>query len=278
MRRLFILGLLSLACGAPQSLYAAAYDNFARGMSANNIADNDAAISAFTSALGSGDLSTALRPNAYVGRAIAYARKGNCVAARSDVEAALALKPAYLEARTLHADLNLCLGQFAPALAELTALLALQPDAGLYRIRGQVRWRTGDFSGAAADFAQLVYLEPTYAYGAIWLAVAEARTGAFDVAQLKHAMSSVDDDEWPAPILHFMAGQTKPETVDAAAARGEAQTVIKQKCEADFYLAEWSIDRGDIPAARSRLNSAVASCPHTFIEYSGAKIELARLN
>jgi lipoprotein NlpI len=277
MRWLLIPGLLLLVSGTTTGLRAAAYDDFARGMSANNIGDSDAAIAAFSSALGAGDLSTALRPNAYVGRAIAYARKENCVAARSDAEAALALRPAYFEAQVLHADFNLCLGQFAAALTELTALIAVQPDAELYRIRGQTRWSTGDFPGAAADFGQFVNLEPRYAYGIIWLAVAQARTGAFDVAQLKHTMSSLDGDDWPAPILHFMAGQSTSETVDAAAARGDGQTVVHQKCEADFYLAEWSIDHGDIPAARPRLNSAVASCPHTFVEYAGAKIELARL-
>lgn len=271
--------LIAIICAAvPAAALASGYDDFARGMSANNIGDSDAAIAAFSLALDSGDLNTALRPNAYVGRAIAYARKEKCVEARSDVEAALALKPEYLQAKTLHANMNLCLGQFAPALAELTALIAHEPDAGLYSLRGQVYWRSGDFSGAAADFAQLVNLQPTNAYGAIWLAIAAARVGTFNSEQLKHAVSSLDEDHWPSPILHFLAGQTTLESVDAAAAHGDAQTVIQQKCEADFYLAEWSIDRGDTPAAKPRLNSAAASCPHTFVEYAGAKIELRRLN
>jgi hypothetical protein len=53
--------------------------------------------------------------------------------------------------------------------------------------------------------------------------------------------------------------------------------IAGQKCEADFYLAEWHIARGDTAAAKPLIVSALAGCPPNFIERLGAKAEAERL-
>ena len=275
MPRFFQVAMLLFVCGGNAS--AAAYDDFARGLAANQQQDSATAIPAFTAALSAGDLNASLKPNAYHGRGLAYIRTENCAAARSDAEAALALKPDYNAARWLHAGANECLGQFASALEEYSALLAAEPVAGAYRIRGNLRWITGDFSGAVADFVQVVKLAPNYAYGVIWLALTQTRAGAFNAGEISHASSELDADEWPAPILALFIGKSTPEAVAAVAARGKGQVAIDQKCEADFYSAEWLLGRGDAAGARTLLTSAATNCPHTFVEYRDARIELARL-
>jgi lipoprotein NlpI len=65
--------------------------------------------------------------------------------------------------------------------------------------------------------------------------------------------------------------------VYTAAADGEAEQQRDQKCEADFYIGEWTLADADSAAALSSLKSAAAACPHNFIEFSGAQSELKRM-
>jgi hypothetical protein len=50
-----------------------------------------------------------------------------------------------------------------------------------------------------------------------------------------------------------------------------------ERCEAQFYIAEWELTRSDHPAAIKRLSDAVEICPKNFIEYPAARAELKRL-
>ena len=50
-----------------------------------------------------------------------------------------------------------------------------------------------------------------------------------------------------------------------------------QRCEADFYIAEWRLLRDDKETARELFERAVSECPHSFIEYEMAPVELKRL-
>ena len=77
-----------VAVGASSAL-AAGYDDFSRGVNANNRGDADAAISAFTAALAAGDLAPGYVPNAHFGRARAYLQKDKCAEALADLDAAL---------------------------------------------------------------------------------------------------------------------------------------------------------------------------------------------
>lgn len=47
--------------------------------------------------------------------------------------------------------------------------------------------------------------------------------------------------------------------------------------EATFYVGEWYLFAGATQEARRRFETALASCPATFIEYHGARGELSKL-
>ncbi len=262
------------ACGHAM---AAGYDDFAHGVSANNIGDSDAAIAFFTSALSAGDLSPALQPVAHLGRGSAYLRKGKCTDAASDAAAAIAAKPDLWDAKALHAAASACLGQFDAALADYAAVLAVRPSFGSWFARGLIHWRTGDFAAAAADLRQAARLEPKHAYNALWLALVSARGGAPDEAGARAAIDRIDSDDWPAPLLALYADLAKPEDVDARAAKGSGVSLIGQRCEADFYIAEWRLAHNDSAGAKPLLENAVAHCPRDFIERDSARFELTRV-
>jgi lipoprotein NlpI len=61
------------------------------------------------------------------------------------------------------------------------------------------------------------------------------------------------------------------EDLDAAATDND------QKCEANFYVGEWHLLKGDVVAARKRFEQALGSCPSNFIERAMTEIEAKRL-
>jgi rhomboid protease GluP len=61
------------------------------------------------------------------------------------------------------------------------------------------------------------------------------------------------------------------EELDAAAADND------QKCEANFYVGEWHLLKGDVASARKRFEQAFGGCPLNLIERDMAEIEAKRL-
>jgi lipoprotein NlpI len=276
MLRRFLVCSLLLLIGMATAV-AAGYDDFARGLSANNRGDADQAITSFTVALKAGDLNSKLVPVAYVQRAIAYTRKAECALAVSDLTEAIKLRPDYLEAYGLRGYANECTGDGAAAVADYTQAITIKPNAEFYAVRGQARWSAGDFAGAVDDLAQGVKLVPKATYWVLWQAMAQTRAGTFDANGLADEISALDLDGWPDPVLDLYRGKSKPEDVARAAGVGDAKAVTGQRCEANFYTAEWWLAGHNEMAARPLLLDARANCPHDFVEYFFTNVELKRL-
>jgi lipoprotein NlpI len=275
MKRFLLSLVLPLLCATAAA--AAAYDDFTRGVSANLRGDTDLAIASFTAALNAGDLSPNLLPAAYLGRANALLEKGRCDDALKDTDLALAQKPGSIDVLQVRAAVHLCLGKTSDAIADYSAILAKQPNGDMYRASGIVRWRAGDYAGAAGDFMQASRLRPRDPYSVLWLAVAEARGGTLDTAQVKAAMAHIDDDDWPGPAIAVYLGTQTPDQALAAASKEDEDKRAGSVCEANFYSAEWYLSRGDTVSAKPLLDNAFASCPHNYLEYGLAKLERGRM-
>ena len=262
---------------------AASYDDLTRGYTLNRAGDSDHAIEAFTAALAAGDLAATYVPSAFYGRAGAYARKGMCAQAEADLDNALKLRPAYLEAITLRANVRDCQQKYEDARADFDAAIKLAPTTGLYRIRGRFFWNHAKYDSAAADFLQAVDVAPTNAYyGAqrgytlLWYAISAARAGSIDTALFAKRVDNADVDGWPEPLLDYFLGKMKPEDVLARAARGDGPIPAQQKCEAEFYLGEWKLGH-NVSGGKDLIQQAEKECPPNFVEYSAARTELKRL-
>jgi lipoprotein NlpI len=271
LRRAAIAMVLAVACPA----FAAGYDDYMRGVEAMHASQYDPAIAAFTSALNAGDLADAYVPSARVYRARAYLAKGQCATALGDLDEAIKLKAGNLEALLLRVGALRCLDRKDEALADLNMIVALSPMAGHYRTRGLFRWTSGQFADAAGDFAESSRLDRKSAYSALWYAISAARTGSLDQDKFAKLVSDLDVDGWPMPLLDFFRGRADTDEVYRKAADDAA--AAEQKCEADFYIAEWRLTHGDAPAAKSLLQQAVNECPHDFIEYGAALTDLRRV-
>lgn len=275
----FAVALFGLAITAN----AASYDDFMRGYAQSRAGDLDHAIEAFSAALQAGDLAANYVPAAYFGRATAYARKGQCALAEVDLNSALKLRPVYLEAVVLRANVRDCQEKYEDARADFDAAIKLNPASELYDGRARFFWRHAKFDSAAADFLQSFDLAPTNNYyGArrgfplLWYAISAVRAGGFDATVFAQRVDKADLYDWPQPLLANFLGKLSIEQVYAKAARGDGVVPAQQKCEADFYLGEWQIGHAD-PAGKSRLQQAHDECPHNFVEFHASQTELKRL-
>ncbi|MGA7673760.1 MAG: hypothetical protein WCA78_01785 [Rhizomicrobium sp.] len=276
MKRVFAAALLFAAGPA----LAAGYDDFSRGVNANNRGDADTAISSFTAALNASDLAPGYVPNAYFGRARAYLRKDKCAEALSDLDATITLKADNVDAYILRAAANACLSKPDAALSDFNVAVGLRPSAAVYEAFASFQWNYGFFAQAAENYAQAAKLavkdSPHRPYILLWYAVSADRAGTLDQVKFAADVSALDFDDWPAPILDFYRGKATVDQVTREAASSDAQTATDQKCEADFYIGEWQLARKNPDAAKPLLQAAVSECPQNFIEYFAAKVELKR--
>jgi lipoprotein NlpI len=257
--------------------FAAAYDDFARGISANLQGDNAQAVISFSAAIAAGDLNATLLPAAYRGRGLANLRLGQCKSAIADLNEFTRLKPGDVQGLELRAEAFACAGEFSAAESDLTQVIVARPERGAFWNRGRIRWRMKQFAGAADDFAHVVELEPENGFAVLWLELSRARGGALDPKVGEHDLHELDSNDWPAPLIKLFLGDAKPENISTAALHGDADKVINQQCEADFYIAEWWLARNDTASAKPLLESAYQKCPKNFIEYAEARFELGTL-
>ena len=65
--------------------------------------------------------------------------------------------------------------------------------------------------------------------------------------------------------------------VASAANEGDPSRLVERVCDADFYVAEADLIRGDAAAAKPLFQRAADKCPFASFERMGATAELMRL-
>jgi tetratricopeptide (TPR) repeat protein len=84
---------------------------------------------------------------------------------------------------------------------------------------------------------------------------------------------------WPGPIINLFRGTATPDDVRKAVRDTKAAAVRRRReCEADFYLAEFHLQKGEKDKALPLLVAAAAQCPLSAPERDLAKAELKRLS
>jgi tetratricopeptide (TPR) repeat protein len=235
--------------------------------------DDASAIANFTAAI-------AIRPDLgapHFALAAAYDDKGDfdtAIAEDAKVIALLPDSPAGYSARARDYELQ---GRYDLALADRKAALGLaDDDYELVRAVGVTQWALGQFSDAESSFHDAWRSRHPSLYSLIWGDIASA---AVDPTKKPDAPSASDVDltTWPAPIVNYFDGAATAEDVMAAAAKGSADDQNNQRCEANFYVAEWRLRHNSPDPVKPLLEDAVRNCPRDYIEYVAATIELKRL-
>lgn len=246
---------------------------YARGSEWASQRNYDRAISDFNMAL---ELDPKLA-GAYYNRALAWSEKNEHDRAIADYDAALQLSPRETRAHIGRAVEFTAKGEYKRAIADYESAIRLKPeDMSGYFGRGRVRFYTGDFMSAASDFVRAHRLDPSI-YTALWIFLARKRADIAGEKTLAQEAGTQGAGEWPAPLVGLYLGSTTPEAVQKAAVHLDATRQREQRCEANFFIAQWQLLRGAREPAAQLLRDASSACPSTFAEYEGAVVELRRL-
>jgi lipoprotein NlpI len=106
----------------------------------------------------------------------------------------------------------------------------------------------------------------------LWRYLALARSGNQTAgAGLETDAKNLKQADWPYPVVELFLGRRTAEATLAATSKPD------EKCEAQFYIGESHLIRGERDRAVEFLKAAVESCPKAFIESRGASAELKRL-
>ena len=109
-------------------------------------------------------------------------------------------------------------------------------------------------------------------YAMLMLYLARARAGsAAGREELTRYATRLTTADWPAPIVGLYLEREPPPAVERAADTPE------KRCEAQFYLGQWQLLRGERAAAAKALQAAVDTCPKSFIAFHAASEEIKRL-
>jgi len=154
------------------------------------------------------------------------------------------------------------------------------PDnSAIYWRRALAKLYTNDAAAAADDAAMALKLKPASPYYAIWLHVARARASQNDADEIAANATKIDRSQWPWPIVALFLGSMNPDETRTAALSADLQrTRVEQSCEADFFTGVYQIEKGALADARPLFQSAVDHCPHDFVEYSAAELQLNQLD
>ena len=303
------LGLLLLG---PAAAGASSYDDFNAGIAFRNHGEDADAIVYLTRALAASDLPAHLREPALLARAIAYENQKNLAAANADCTAAIALAPRLVSTYVIRAVIEGELKKNDAALADYARAIALKPfeaslyfgRAGTYEDTGRyaeaeadfafglkyypefsagvfglalMQWAQGRFDKALPNFERARDIAPDFVYFALWREVGRVAAGVGD-STLKRDTQKFDSTKWPAPVIGLFLAKQKPDDVLAAAEKGDAKAIDGQRCEAQFYVAEWHLEQKDSVAVEPLLTLAASNaCPEGFVEKMAASVELARM-
>jgi len=210
---------------------------------------------------------------AIVNRGAAWRLKGDNDRAIADYDVAIRLNPTDANAFNSRGNAHNDKQDYDRAIADYDMAIRLDPNAvSSYRSRGYANFYQVNYAAAASDLARAVELQPDQAYAAIWLYLARARAGdPGAAAELETNAARLKPADWPYPVAELYLGRRT--TADTLAATGKAG----DRCEAQFYVGEWHLLKGDRAAAGAALKLAADTCPGTFIESLGARAELRRL-
>lgn len=253
--RVSVITFLGLVL-SPLAVLAAGADDANRAVAAARDGRYDEAITLFTSAINSDELSLKGRAQAYAYRGIAKATTGDYDGAQLDLNSSVALDSDY--------------------------------KADAYAFRGYVRLVLGQAKEAAADLEKSAELL-IWPYNVLWLHVARLKAGLPDEGPYSLANNAITIDvkrnqdgspglsRWPGALVKFMQGTGTRESVAASAQEGDPARLAERVCDVDFYFAELDLAHNDAAAAKPQLERAAEKCPFASFERMGATAELMRL-
>ena len=241
---------------------------FSRGRAYASKGDHDRAIQDYDQAIQLNPTNAA----AYVGRGDGHESKGDHDRAIQDYDQAIQLNPKNADAYVGRGNAYASKDDHDRAIQDYDEAIQLNPtNVDAHSERGRAYFYQGNFKAAATALLRATELEDN-AYSAIWRYLAREHVGENGAAELEANAARLKSKDWPYPVIELYLGGRSPAEVLSVASKPE------ERCEAQFYIGEWHLLRGNRAAAATALQAAADICSKDFFEYKGALAELKRLN
>jgi lipoprotein NlpI len=146
--------------------------------------------------------------------------------------------------------------------------------------RGQLNYYSGQFGEAQADFRRATAVakeDDKYDHALLWLFLASARAGADAKAEVQPYLGSVSRS-WPGPAVNLFMGNMEVEPLLEAARDADGKTALKNLCEAQFFVGQYYLLKGDVAKANGAFEQAIATDVRQYVEFVYAKWELQRMS
>ena len=135
----------------------------------------------------------------------------------------------------------------------------------------------GRFADAVPDLSAALSAEPADAYRTAWLYLAEARAGQGGRDTLAANAGRLDFGVWPGAVIALLLGRTDVATVAGFAEGSASRAQRERRCEAYFYIGRVQLLQGGNTGAAESFRIVLETGVTNFVEYQGARAELARL-
>jgi lipoprotein NlpI len=191
-------------------------------------------------------------------RADAYIAKGDYDHAIADDTEAIRINPEHNSAYVSRAEAYRKKGDYVPALEDLGEALRIDPKYSYaYETRALTNFYAGKYDAAASDLELLVAEDDPAPDDVLLLYITRARLRRESaVAELETNAAKLKQTNWPVPVIELFLGRRTPEETLAA-----ASSFPNLRCDAEFYLGEWYLLRGDRAAAMDHLKTSAQMCP-----------------
>jgi lipoprotein NlpI len=213
------------------------------------------------------------------------ALQGKFDPAIDDLTKVLMAKPDDFETRLWRVGLSIMLGRNEDAIADCNQLLKAAPKSpsALYN-RGRAEYAKSDFDAAGDDFAtaaknlEAVGDTSLRAYATLRLALARAQTEKDMPPELAALAKAVPAEQWPMPIVAFSLGTMSQDDLLAATKVGDPVRAATLGAEAEYYLGQWALLKGDKKAARKHFKAAIGGkADRANLEFIDAGLALKKL-
>lgn len=165
---------------------------------------------------------------------------------------------------------------------ERSEFLKLNP-ARAYMGRGQMRYLTGEYNLAVADFLKAIETNNELrelSYLLIWTYLADKGAGNDANANLKERVTKHNPTEWPFPIVQVFLGQINLKDIQTPSVHpgwSELTEETAARCEISFYMGQLALLRKDKAEAKKLFIDAINTRMIDYTEYRFAQSELNRL-
>jgi tetratricopeptide (TPR) repeat protein len=211
----------------------------------------------------------------YLMRGKIYYGKENLGMAIADYNAAISVDPSNGDAYAFRAAAFMERGDIDEAIVDYSAAIHRDPTVTSYvGWRGRLYLELGSISRGRLDLVEQIRKAPKNdaTYSALWLEIANRRL--HKPSEIAADWVKLHTSAWPAPVFRmFLNREVFAKTV-AEARDKDPLTQRGERCEAYFFGAERARWEGNSKLALQRYRVALATCPHGFFEWAGARAAL----